>query len=58
MNIHLGKDGFHYVDQDLFPLPSATPVKAKKGDVVIFSYLLVHGSYVNKLVFNTLTLHC
>jgi ectoine hydroxylase-related dioxygenase (phytanoyl-CoA dioxygenase family) len=26
------------------------PVNAKKGDVVIFSYLLVHGSYVNTFV--------
>ncbi|KAJ6641018.1 Phytanoyl-CoA dioxygenase, peroxisomal [Pseudolycoriella hygida] len=30
-----------------FPLESATPLIAKKGQVVIFSYLLVHGSYQN-----------
>jgi ectoine hydroxylase-related dioxygenase (phytanoyl-CoA dioxygenase family) len=39
--------GFHYVDQDVFPLSKATPINAKKGDVVIFSYLLIHGSYLN-----------
>jgi ectoine hydroxylase-related dioxygenase (phytanoyl-CoA dioxygenase family) len=45
--------GFHYIDQDEFKLSEATPVNAKKGDVVIFSYLLVHGSYVN--TFGTLS---
>ena len=40
--------GFHYVDQDQYKMPDATPVHAKKGDVVIFSYLLVHGSYINQ----------
>ena len=40
--------GFHYVDQDQFNINNAEPVTAKKGDVVIFSYLLVHGSYVNQ----------
>ena len=39
--------GFHHVDQERFPLSGAAPVRAKKGDVVIFSYLLVHGSYLN-----------
>ncbi|XP_047996298.1 ectoine dioxygenase-like isoform X2 [Leguminivora glycinivorella] len=32
---------FHYMD------PKATPVVAKRGDVVFFSYLTVHGSYSN-----------
>ncbi len=41
------KPGFHYVDQDQFRIEQAEPVIAKKGDVVIFSYLLVHGSFVN-----------
>lgn len=36
-----------YVSQKEFPLDSATPLIAKKGQVVIFSYLLVHGSYRN-----------
>ncbi|KZS15693.1 Alpha-ketoglutarate-dependent hypophosphite dioxygenase [Daphnia magna] len=39
--------GWHYVDQDKFPIEKATPVNAKRGQVVIFSYLLVHGSYPN-----------
>lgn len=33
--------------QNKFPLDAATPLIAKKGQVVIFSYLLVHGSYKN-----------
>ncbi|KAL0819982.1 hypothetical protein ABMA28_007979 [Loxostege sticticalis] len=42
------KEGnFHYVDQTKFPLENATPVIAEKGDIVVFSYLLVHGSSVN-----------
>jgi len=36
-----------YVDQEKFPLEKAVPVAAKKGQVVVFSYLLVHGSYPN-----------
>ena len=40
--------GFHYIDQNEFKLTEATAINAKKGDVVIFSYLLVHGSYINK----------
>ncbi|XP_045777079.1 phytanoyl-CoA dioxygenase, peroxisomal-like [Maniola jurtina] len=38
---------FHYVDQKKFPIEGATPVIAEAGDVVIFSYLLVHGSSAN-----------
>ncbi|XP_049877604.1 phytanoyl-CoA dioxygenase, peroxisomal-like [Pectinophora gossypiella] len=42
------KEGnFHYVDQKKYPLEKATPVIADRGDVVIFSYLLVHGSSPN-----------
>ena len=41
------KPGVHYVDQDQFSLEKAVPIEAKKGDVLIFSYLLVHGSYMN-----------
>ena len=41
------KSGFHYVDQEKFPIDQAEPVIARKGDVVIFSYLLVHGSFEN-----------
>nr|CAD7195951.1 unnamed protein product [Timema douglasi] len=38
---------YHYIDQDKYPLSGATPVRAKRGDVLIFSYLLIHGSYLN-----------
>ncbi|KAF2350346.1 Phytanoyl-CoA dioxygenase [Trinorchestia longiramus] len=38
---------FHYLDKDKFPIEKATPLTLKKGQVVIFSYLLVHGSYPN-----------
>lgn len=33
--------------QNKFPLTRATPVIAAQGDVVIFSYLLIHGSSPN-----------
>ncbi|KAJ9589694.1 hypothetical protein L9F63_017100, partial [Diploptera punctata] len=36
---------YHYVDPKKYPLENATPIYAKKGDVIVFSYLLVHGSY-------------
>ncbi|XP_075976586.1 phytanoyl-CoA dioxygenase, peroxisomal-like [Anticarsia gemmatalis] len=41
------ESNFHYVDQKKFPLEKATPVIAERGDIVIFSYLLVHGSSLN-----------
>merc|ERR1719336_3063808 len=37
----------HYVDQETWSLDQASPVTAKAGDILVFSYLLVHGSYVN-----------
>ncbi|XP_043215671.1 phytanoyl-CoA dioxygenase, peroxisomal-like [Amphibalanus amphitrite] len=39
--------GYHHVDQTKFPLASASPLQARRGQVLIFSYLLVHGSYAN-----------
>ena len=39
--------GVHYLDQEQWPLSAAIPVHAKAGDVLVFSYLLVHGSYPN-----------
>ena len=41
------KNGFHYVDQDEFDINKADCIEANKGDIVIFSYLLVHGSFLN-----------
>jgi phytanoyl-CoA hydroxylase len=42
-----GSEGYHYVDPEKFPIEKATPVTGKKGQVVIFPYTLVHGSYPN-----------
>jgi hypothetical protein len=32
---------------ELFPVAEATPVPAKAGDMVCFSYLTIHGSGLN-----------
>ncbi|XP_044729875.1 probable alpha-ketoglutarate-dependent hypophosphite dioxygenase [Chrysoperla carnea] len=40
-------ESYHYLDQKKFPLEKATPISAKKGEIVVFSYLLIHGSYLN-----------
>lgn len=40
-------DTFHYVDPKKYPLDKATPITCERGDIVVFSYLLLHGSYVN-----------
>jgi phytanoyl-CoA hydroxylase len=37
----------HYLSLDEWPLEKAVPVEAQAGDVVFFSYLTVHGSYIN-----------
>jgi len=41
------KPGVHYVKQSAWPLGAGTPVTAGRGDLLIFSYLLVHGSHPN-----------
>ncbi|XP_029179228.1 uncharacterized protein LOC114946741 [Nylanderia fulva] len=38
---------FHYANPEKYPLAKAEPVPAKKGDIIVFSYLLLHGSYLN-----------
>jgi phytanoyl-CoA hydroxylase len=38
----------HYLDQAQYPIDKATPLVAERGDVVIFNYLLVHGSDINR----------
>ncbi|KYM83789.1 putative alpha-ketoglutarate-dependent hypophosphite dioxygenase [Atta colombica] len=40
-------DPIYYVDPKEYPLSKATPISAKKGEVVFFSYLTLHGSYLN-----------
>lgn len=38
---------YMYADPNKFPISNATPVIANKGEIIVFSYLLLHGSYVN-----------
>ncbi|KAL7645165.1 UNVERIFIED_CONTAM: hypothetical protein RMT77_003543 [Armadillidium vulgare] len=38
---------YHYLDLEKFPIEKAIPVNMERGQVVIFSYLLIHGSYDN-----------
>ncbi|XP_050551249.1 phytanoyl-CoA dioxygenase, peroxisomal-like [Spodoptera frugiperda] len=47
-DVGASESNFHYVDQTKFPLERATPVVCERGDVVVFSYLLVHGSPSNR----------
>lgn len=42
----VGED--HHLPEDHFPLEGATPVPARAGDAVFFSYLLAHGSGINR----------
>ncbi|XP_037074141.1 probable alpha-ketoglutarate-dependent hypophosphite dioxygenase [Pollicipes pollicipes] len=39
--------GFHHLDQEQFPLSKASALEGRRGQVAIFSYLLIHGSYPN-----------
>lgn len=38
---------YHYANPKEYPLSNAVPVSASRGDLIIFSYLLLHGSYLN-----------
>jgi phytanoyl-CoA hydroxylase len=40
-------DKSFYLDMAEWPLERARPIEAKAGDVLLFSYFTVHGSYVN-----------
>ena len=40
----------HYLDPAQYPIDKATPLPAQRGDVVIFNYLLVHGSDINRSI--------
>lgn len=44
---HLPQGGWH-LDPAVYPVESATPVPAKAGDALFFSYLTVHGSGINE----------
>lgn len=37
----------HHLPEEQFPLDRATPIPAKAGDAIFFSYLLAHGSGLN-----------
>ena len=41
-------DGNFYLPLDEWPLERAVPVEARAGDVLLFPYLTVHGSYLNR----------
>lgn len=43
---HIREGGWH-LPPDQYPVESATPVPAKAGDAVFFSYLTIHGSGLN-----------
>lgn len=43
---HRAEGGWH-LPLEQYPLESAVPIPAEAGDVVVFSYLTVHGSGVN-----------
>ncbi len=44
---HIAEGAFHLPLEE-YPLDSAIPIEAEAGDVLIFSYLMVHGSGVNR----------
>jgi phytanoyl-CoA hydroxylase len=44
---HISTGGYH-LDPEKYPVESATPVPAKAGDALFFSYLTVHGSGINE----------
>lgn len=40
-------DGSHHLPLDQYPLEAGTPVAMKAGDLLIFTYLTIHGSWPN-----------
>jgi ectoine hydroxylase-related dioxygenase (phytanoyl-CoA dioxygenase family) len=42
-----GKNPSLFLDPKRYPVESAMPLTAKRGDVVCFSYLTIHGSAIN-----------
>ena len=39
--------GAYHLDPEQYPVESATPIPAKAGDALFFSYLTIHGSGIN-----------
>ena len=42
-----GSDVYNYLNPDDYPIEKGTPCPAKRGDVLFFSYLTIHGSGIN-----------
>jgi ectoine hydroxylase-related dioxygenase (phytanoyl-CoA dioxygenase family) len=42
----VGQD--HHLPEDLYPVENAVPLPARAGDAIFMSYLLIHGSGVNR----------
>ena len=42
-----GSESFRYLDPDDYPIEQGTPCPARRGDVLFFSYLTIHGSDIN-----------
>ena len=42
-----GSQVYHYLNPNDYPIEKGTPCPAKRGDVLFFSYLTVHGSGIN-----------
>jgi phytanoyl-CoA hydroxylase len=40
-------EGSHHLPVDQYPIEAGTPIAMKAGDLLIFSYLTIHGSYPN-----------
>jgi ectoine hydroxylase-related dioxygenase (phytanoyl-CoA dioxygenase family) len=38
----------HHLPTDRYPIDSALPLPARAGDAIFMSYLLIHGSGVNR----------
>ena len=43
---HIGEGGWHLSPEE-YPVEKAMPIPAKAGDVLLFSYLTIHGSGIN-----------
>ncbi len=43
---HIAAGSYHLSPEE-YPVENATPIEAKAGDVLVFSYLTIHGSGIN-----------
>ena len=42
-----GSQGHHYLNPNDYPIEKGTPCSARRGDVLLFTYLTIHGSGIN-----------